>query len=170
MSSWNHSRLLKIEEIVDFMISLLKKSWDYCTVKRNHDFYGKVNIFSVKSTKKLLKSWFHEIFWVSPHFIVFFHTQLWSVNLHWSIAHLISWIYSCNYKRPKQRSIFQKNVKATIIVPKLSIDCRFGLSLNDLVQDIFFLDSVFRREVNVDLAFQSHILENAYHFVVSMMA
>ena len=35
------------------------------TIKCDHDFYGKINIFSVKSTfllKKLLRSWFHEFF------------------------------------------------------------------------------------------------------------
>ena len=142
------------------MKNLLKKK------KSSNQLFSNFFSKTITFTKFLLKN--SDIRVNFRNFPTVFSTH--SVNLHWSIAHLISRIYSCNYKRPKQRSIFQKNVKATIIVPKLSIDCRFGLSLNDFVQDIFFLDSVFRREVNVDLAFQSHILENAYHFVVSMMA
>ena len=45
--------------------------------KHDHHFYGKIAIFSVKSTvllKKLLKSWFHGNFWAWSRFIVLFHT------------------------------------------------------------------------------------------------
>ena len=46
------------------------------STKRESYSYGKINIFSVKSTillNKLLKRWFHEKFWVWSHFIVLFH-------------------------------------------------------------------------------------------------
>ena len=46
-------------------------------IKRDHDFYGKINIFSVKSTfllKKLLNSWFHEKKFAWSRFVVLFHT------------------------------------------------------------------------------------------------
>ena len=49
------------------------------TIKRDHHFSGTINIFSVKSTvllKKLLKGWFHEIFWAWSHFTVFFLLSL----------------------------------------------------------------------------------------------
>ena len=44
--------------------SQLLKLWK-STMKHDNDFFGKINISSVKSTslpKKLLKSWFHEFF------------------------------------------------------------------------------------------------------------
>ena len=46
-------------------------------IKRDHDLYGKNNIFSVKSMfllQKLVKSWFHEIFFCVMYFVVLFHT------------------------------------------------------------------------------------------------
>ena len=45
------------------------------TMKRNYNFSGKINIFSVKSTF-LLKSWIHEIFWAWSPFIVLFHAAV----------------------------------------------------------------------------------------------
>ena len=49
------------------------------TIKRDHTFHRKINIFSVKLTfllKKLLKSWFHEMFWAWSRFMVLFHTVI----------------------------------------------------------------------------------------------
>jgi len=51
------------------------------TIKCDHYFYGKINIFSVKSTF-LLKSWFHEIFWAWSRFSVLFHTVQLQLDLH----------------------------------------------------------------------------------------
>ena len=68
-SSWFHEKFLSVIQY---------HSLEKCTIKRDHDFYGKINIFSVKATyllKKLLKSWFHEIFWEWSRFIVLFHTH-----------------------------------------------------------------------------------------------
>ena len=67
----------------------------------------KINIFSVKSTFFVLKSWFHEIFWVWSHFTVHFHTTVlwiliskmtfypWNQFIHsiYRVFHLKSWYF-----------------------------------------------------------------------------
>ena len=53
----------------------------YSSIKSDHDFCVIINSFSVKSMillNKSLKSRFHEIFWAWPHFMVLFHTVLWT--------------------------------------------------------------------------------------------
>ena len=54
-------------------------------IKRDHNFYGKINIFSVKSTL-LLKSWFHDFFsFAWSRFEVIFHTVLCDHNFYGKI-------------------------------------------------------------------------------------
>ena len=83
LSRFFGKNFVKATHLLNFVKSLLSRNFCHkVTVwksrkKHDHDhcFYGKINIFSVRSTfllKKLLKSWFHGNFWTwsrftSPH-------------------------------------------------------------------------------------------------------
>ena len=60
-------------------------------LSKNHCFYGKLNIFPVKSKvllKKLLKSRFHGNFWEWSRVIVLFHTHSMEIAAIWfSLTH-----------------------------------------------------------------------------------
>ena len=95
--SWKHFAMQgtcivwKLQKLT-LTLLMAKISWKQCftkditntvtmwksTIKRDHNFYGKIDTFSVKLTfllKKLLKSWFHEIFFLRDRvFLVFFLT------------------------------------------------------------------------------------------------
>ena len=72
-------------------ISLRNDSWQCLprtvwkrTIKRDHYFYGKFNIFFAKSTsllKKLLKSWFHGNFLSVIAFYAIYFSTLWHCNM-----------------------------------------------------------------------------------------
>ena len=71
---------------------------DYDVKNTGHEFYRKIGIFSVKSTllqKKLLKSWFHEIFTftIPTQFACGFFTLPISkkITLSYDIPHKIIW-------------------------------------------------------------------------------
>ena len=134
------------------------------SIKRDHDSYGKVNIFSVKSKfslKRLLKSWFHKkIFSVIAFFSMYFSTLCVNKKEHW-ICWKNSWKLHESYKGLGYKNYFRETILAEVftVVWKSTItrDHDFYGKMN-----IFSVKStcMFTKEVSKELIWRIFLLRD----------